>query len=68
MTVSTLRGIFENEISHCLKAMEAYSKLDQSDASCNARRRLILDQFQKCWDQYGPHLPKDVLNTRLVEV
>ncbi|KAI9350242.1 hypothetical protein BDR26DRAFT_580606 [Obelidium mucronatum] len=68
MTVATLRGIFENEIAYCLKAMEAFSKLDQSDPSCNSRRRLLLDQFQKCWDQYGPYLPKDILNTRLVEV
>ncbi|KAJ3067712.1 hypothetical protein HDU98_009072 [Podochytrium sp. JEL0797] len=68
MTISTLQTIFETEISHCLRAMESYSTLDPALSSCPSRRRLLLQQFSKCWDQYGPHLPKDVLNTRFVEV
>ncbi|KAI8621446.1 hypothetical protein BC830DRAFT_1224679 [Chytriomyces sp. MP71] len=67
MSVSALGEIFENELAHCLRAMETFSKLDTNEPSYNSRRRLLLNQFRKCWDQYGAHLPKGFVDNRLIE-
>ncbi|KAJ3240711.1 hypothetical protein HDU81_002902 [Chytriomyces hyalinus] len=67
MTTAALTDIFESELKYCLKAMDAFSKLDYAAPNWNSRRQLILSQFRKCWDQYGVHLPKDYTNFRLVE-
>ncbi|KAJ3266395.1 hypothetical protein HDU77_001006 [Chytriomyces hyalinus] len=67
MTTAALTDIFESELKYCLKAMDAFSKLDYAAPNWNSRRQLILSQFRKCWDQYGVHLSKDYTNVRLVE-